>query len=103
FYKKHINPHRVSVPDMPWKKNPPHGWMIVTVTDAAGEPVRDAHITVSGRDDVALSGTDGFAGVLNLVPGQTTVTAAKAGAGEASAEVAIERGKVARLELKLKQ
>jgi hypothetical protein len=103
FYTKNIYPTRVATPDMPWKSHPIVGHVVVTVKDAKGNPVTDAHVTASGSKYVGLSSADGFCAILNLIPGSVQLDAEKPGVGKAAKSVEIRRGKVTNVELTLEE
>lgn len=102
FYKKYIYPTEVKVPDMAWKSSPVVGHVIVTVTDAQGEPMTDAQVTLAGRKFVYLTTTEGTCAILDIVPGEVNVSASTPH-GNASGKVLVEAGKAARLKLSIRQ
>jgi len=99
FYQKHIYPTEAKVPDMPWKSNPVHGHIIVTVVNAKDEPVTDAQVKLGGREYTYLTTTEGTCAILNVTPGEVEISAGE-GAG-ASQKEHVEAGKVARVRIKL--
>jgi uncharacterized lipoprotein YddW (UPF0748 family) len=65
FYRANIFPDTVPTPEMPWKTRPGKGIVLVTVKDAQGMPVMDAHVKIPTRSDVWLSSADGFCAIID--------------------------------------
>lgn len=99
FYQEHIFPTEADVPEMEWKTDPIYGHAIVTVLDKTGQPVRDAHVRLKGRDYVYLTTTEGTCSILNIVPGEAEITATADGGNADSETVTVTAGKVARVQI----
>lgn len=89
------------LPEMPWKTNPTDGIILGTITDAAGEPVLDAHVSRSDSSYVALSSADGIYSFLKVSPGEYTITVRKTGNPETTARVKVAGGQVVRSDLQV--
>jgi len=90
------------LPPMPWKTDQAHGHIVGTVMDSEGQPVTDAWIRVEGLRSTWLSSGDGFFAILNIPPGEHTVSAALHGGGRARIEgVSVTPGQPHRIELRL--
>lgn len=90
FYRSMIFPDDVATPPMPWKTAPTKGTILVTVKDARGLPVMDAHVRVAGRSEVWLSSADGFCAIIDATPGRAVVSARKPRSGTETPPVEIE-------------
>ncbi len=89
------------LPEMPWKTNPTDGIILGTITDAAGDPVLDAHVSRSDSSYVALSSADGIYSFLKVPPGEYTITVRKTGNPETTARVKVAGGQVVRSNLQV--
>lgn len=101
FYQKNIYPIEAPVPEMPWKTNPVFGHVVAVVKDADGNPVVDAHVKVSGKNEVALSSADGFCAILDVVPGEVTVEVSKGDLKADPKKTNVEKGEVSDFEFTL--
>jgi uncharacterized lipoprotein YddW (UPF0748 family) len=79
-----------AIPERPWMSEPTTGNVMGTVRDAAGEPVVDAHVQIDGDSQIRLTGGDGLYAVINVEPGEHTISIY----GAASHSVDIEAGEV---------
>ncbi len=87
------------IPPMPWKEEPAQAIVAGTITDADGNPVLDAWITLRGHDKTYLSGADGFYALVQLDPGQHTFTVRKNGLGETFRTVKVAAGDVMQVDV----
>lgn len=103
------------IPELPWKTNPQVGHLLGGVTDAAGQPVDSAKVTIATTDSddpapapgrTSLSthtdGSGAYGGV-DLAPGgyQVTVTPHGQAPYTAPDTVQVTQGQVARLDIKV--
>ena len=79
---------------MQWKTKPVFGHVVASVKDADGNPVVDAHVKVSGKNEVALSSADGFCAILDVVPGEIAVEVSKGNLKAESQKTTVEKGEV---------
>jgi len=103
YYSKQIYTKTVPTPDMPWKTNSSKGMLIGRVSRKDnGKPIVDAHIKIPGREDVALSSTDGFFAILHLDPGDYQLVVTKNGFGQVSTDpVSLQAGQVLNVDVSL--
>ena len=105
YYKKNIYPQPVPPADMPWKKNFNNSGILLgkVINKQNGEPVTDAQINITGRQETWLSSADGFFAILYVTPGtdfQIAVT--KSGLGKFSSDtMQIQAGEVKNIEIPL--
>lgn len=104
LYKKDIYPQPATIPDMPWKSNPQTGIIIGKVLKKdTGEPITDARINITGREETWLSSADGFFAILNLSPGSNyQITVTKSGVGKyTSQSLPVQAGQVSKIDIPL--
>lgn len=105
YYKKNIYPQPVAPTDMPWKKNFNNSGILLGKVSRKqnGEPVTDAQINITGRQETWLSSADGFFAILYVTPGtdfQIAVT--KSGLGKYTSNMMqIQAGEVKHIEIPL--
>lgn len=102
FYKQNVYPQPAVIPDMPWKTNPQTGIIIGKVLKKDnGEPITDAQINITGRDETWLSSADGFFAILNIVPGSNyQITVTKNGVGKYTSQaLQVQAGQVSHIDI----
>jgi uncharacterized lipoprotein YddW (UPF0748 family) len=100
--KSNVYGEKVKTPSLPWKMNPTKGIILGKVLSAAdNSPVVDSLVTITETSKHRLSSADGTFAILEVDPGSYNLNAKKVGMNEGTAQVTVEAGKVATIDIKL--
>ena len=90
----------VKTPPLPWKQNPTTGTILGRVLTRKSKPITDAKINIPLSNYNWLSSGNGFFAILDLKPGQYSVTASHPDFEEVTVEpIPVQAGSVSRIEV----
>lgn len=89
------------IPVMPWKENPETAIIVGNVTTVSGDPLLDVVVSREGDSYPYLTSYDGFYAILEIEPGEVTLTATMEGLRPSTRSTTVSAGDVVRMDFQL--